>query len=546
MLTLKSNGNSSANIVRADWWNDYYNLLTGIMKDQPVNISNNLILQATLATAPGSGAFCTAVSGGNLGIGTYKYVTSFVTGGIESQPSPSASVTTSGTNTAVNYQSIQTGPTGTTQRVIYRTKVNGSTFYQLTTLNDNTTTFFADTLLDSGLSTYITPVTTYGYAGKLIVRDQAGNNNLVLSPDGTISGNSGVTINGNLTISNGTAYLSATNVYGLLQTMSGADITSSGNLYSTLGRLGKSAAGDIIDANGTTTFIKGSAGISFQVPNGTTGVNINSSGQLHCLNGFNLDGGAMNLASGSVINVSNPTYNITGANFAGTGITFASGAQFNAPILLQPGNTSTPSVIQIGTAGLGIKNNSGTKLMEIKNTGLMVISGATYYSAGSTGNVTGGGTFDGFDIAETSQVDQQYIAGTMVCPADTTTQIPYDNTAWHTADRAKPLMTLCTHDGCNLAAPVSDIPAFSAGCPNTPDRPDYDPTLPLIQALTMVGRVFVKTTHDIPGRVYVTSDGTGGVRQVVAGDKVMSIGATLGPTVNGMVPVLIRPTFVTL
>lgn len=38
-LTLRQNGSQSANLVTAQWWNDYYNLLTGLMNDQPVTLS---------------------------------------------------------------------------------------------------------------------------------------------------------------------------------------------------------------------------------------------------------------------------------------------------------------------------------------------------------------------------------------------------------------------------------------------------------------------------------------------------------------------------
>ncbi len=38
-LTIRENGNTSANLVTAQWWNDFFNLLTGTMNDQPVTIS---------------------------------------------------------------------------------------------------------------------------------------------------------------------------------------------------------------------------------------------------------------------------------------------------------------------------------------------------------------------------------------------------------------------------------------------------------------------------------------------------------------------------
>lgn len=38
-LTLRSNGNNPINIVTAQWFNDFYNLFTGVMTDQPVEFN---------------------------------------------------------------------------------------------------------------------------------------------------------------------------------------------------------------------------------------------------------------------------------------------------------------------------------------------------------------------------------------------------------------------------------------------------------------------------------------------------------------------------
>lgn len=37
-LTLRGDGTGSAFLVSSGWWNDYYNLLTGVMTDQPVTL----------------------------------------------------------------------------------------------------------------------------------------------------------------------------------------------------------------------------------------------------------------------------------------------------------------------------------------------------------------------------------------------------------------------------------------------------------------------------------------------------------------------------
>lgn len=43
-LTFRSNG-LAGGLVSAAWWNDYYNLLTGVMTDQPITISNQMTLK---------------------------------------------------------------------------------------------------------------------------------------------------------------------------------------------------------------------------------------------------------------------------------------------------------------------------------------------------------------------------------------------------------------------------------------------------------------------------------------------------------------------
>lgn len=50
-LTLRQNGSTSANLVTASWWNDYYNLLTGVMTDQPVTIANTVAVTGAGTTS---------------------------------------------------------------------------------------------------------------------------------------------------------------------------------------------------------------------------------------------------------------------------------------------------------------------------------------------------------------------------------------------------------------------------------------------------------------------------------------------------------------
>jgi hypothetical protein len=52
-LTLRSNG-TGGGIVSSGWWNDYYNLLTGVMHDQPVTLSTNFGIAPLTMTTVGS------------------------------------------------------------------------------------------------------------------------------------------------------------------------------------------------------------------------------------------------------------------------------------------------------------------------------------------------------------------------------------------------------------------------------------------------------------------------------------------------------------
>lgn len=109
---------------------------------------------ALTAGAPSSGGSCTA------GTHTWKYTNvisanpASATGPFtESLPSAvSAMQTCTGGNGTVALSVIAAGPTGTTARKVYRTLANDtSNYYLLTTINDNSTTTFNDTVADASL-----------------------------------------------------------------------------------------------------------------------------------------------------------------------------------------------------------------------------------------------------------------------------------------------------------------------------------------------------------------------------------------------------------
>jgi hypothetical protein len=169
-LTLRTNGSSGVNLVTASWWNDYYNLFTGAMQDQLVTIKQSLDLKA-IGAAPAAPATA-VVAGTGLSIGAYLYAVTFTSADGETAPSATTGATTTTGNQKVNLSAIPLGPTGTTGRKLYRSKVGGGALYLLATLADNTTTTFADTTADTSLTVLANGRSSFG--GSLRLYDGAG------------------------------------------------------------------------------------------------------------------------------------------------------------------------------------------------------------------------------------------------------------------------------------------------------------------------------------------------------------------------------------
>lgn len=165
---------------------------------------------------------------------------------------------------------------------------------------------------------------------------------------------------------------------------------------------------------------------------------------------------------------------------------------------------------------LGVKNNSGTKLMEVKSNGNLIISGTTYYTSQATAGYSSGGSFDSFDFAEVYPCDMAYPDGTVVCPG------PDDK------------LTLCTHSNCNAAMILTPQAGYCIG-----ERDDENFILPV----ALMGRVRVRTDQCIPRGALVVSDGRGGVRKIVPFEWAYTLGFALHETVDGMVGIFIRPQF---
>lgn len=142
--------------------------------------SNN----GTIPTAPTSGA---PTAGGACTAGNHFWFVSFVTNGSESRLSPASAVQNcTGPNGTVGLSTIPVGPTGTTARKLYRTsagKLVTDTPYLLTTINDNVTTVFSDTLADGSLGAAYAQTET---SGPVTTRVEAINGQLTM-PYGRIT-----------------------------------------------------------------------------------------------------------------------------------------------------------------------------------------------------------------------------------------------------------------------------------------------------------------------------------------------------------------------
>lgn len=103
--------------------------------------------QAPTVALAGAGA-------GGLSAGAYRYRVTFVTADGETDGgdiSDTVTVATPGSDGQVAVTAIPTGGAAVTARRLYRTTAGGSSFLRLTTLADNTTTSYTDTVADGAL-----------------------------------------------------------------------------------------------------------------------------------------------------------------------------------------------------------------------------------------------------------------------------------------------------------------------------------------------------------------------------------------------------------
>ncbi len=361
-LTVRQDGNTAANIIHAQWFNDYYNLLTGAMTDQEVTIAQNVIFKAI--GGPPAAPTLAAVAGNGLGVGAYQYAVTFETQDGSSALGTAASVTTTTGSQEVSITAIPIGPAGTVLRRLWRTTVGGSTFYQLATLNDNVTTTYTDTTSDTTLTANGAFSKKTAFGGALFIKDSQGNQKAAVYNDGSISfdaGNFWSDGYGNIHANQGnfTSFVSESKL-----SSDGAKFTSDGNGNVTANKLTITGTGGLFP------------GISLPL---NTGV---------WLGEVTNDTGYTGIQSDSSGNI---------------GIWLSNGGFF-----------------QIATVGHTNPTASSKTLFEVTNAGNLIVSGTTIKSSSSTTPSLGNSaSFDSFDLAESYPCDADYEPGTVVCIDET-------------------------------------------------------------------------------------------------------------------------------
>lgn len=205
-LTVRADGQT----IHSNWVNDYHDLLTGAMTDQPVTLKTGLTVSA-IGAAPAAPS-AAATTGTTLGIGVYKHAVTFVAAdGGETLAGAQSTVTTSSGNQAVALTLIPTGPSGTVKRNLYRTIVGGSQLKLVTSINDNTTTSYTDSTADGSLG--VNAPLNPSFGGSLVLKDSSG------TIKAQVFSNGAVWFDGGTITSDGSGDLTATAFWGKIKTI---------------------------------------------------------------------------------------------------------------------------------------------------------------------------------------------------------------------------------------------------------------------------------------------------------------------------------------
>jgi hypothetical protein len=283
-LVTRTDGSGGSNQIASAWFNDFKNLLTGVMTDQAVRITNSITSQVATANPSVAPSEATAV-GTSLGIGLYTYAYTWVnSSGGETAPSPTSTVTTTTGNRNVSVTAIAVGPTGTGSRRLYRTTVGGADLQLVTTIADNTTTTFTDTVVDGSLGAYAPNYSSYG--GSFLLKDNSGNLHGFVQQDSSNSGTVSVTSTGR------TEFNFTTIAPGLTAPfyvdINGPHVFGNG-LY-------------VKETNGATASLVtvGNAGIGIKMANGTRIMEVSSGGNMIILGSqYRTTAGTVSTVAGS-------------------------------------------------------------------------------------------------------------------------------------------------------------------------------------------------------------------------------------------------------
>lgn len=150
-----------------DYPYDFFNLVKSVFNNSQniligaaINWQNKTISYSQPQTSITAG---TPGSGGAITVGTHSYYLTYVIGSSETIASAKSNIITAVLSTGqTSILTIPLGPTGTTARKVYRT-IAGDTGLPLlvTTISDNITTIFTDTIVDTTIvTTNINPPTT--------------------------------------------------------------------------------------------------------------------------------------------------------------------------------------------------------------------------------------------------------------------------------------------------------------------------------------------------------------------------------------------------
>ena len=143
----------------------------------------------TIAAPSAAPTAAVGTASGSLGSGTYGYNVTFVTPFGESTGATVAGTVATGASTSVNLTAIAVSTnTNVYQRKVYRTAVGGSTYYLLATINDNSTTTYADTASDPSINTGPTiPIGNTASSREQILGDVIFGKPLLVSVDNAVA-----------------------------------------------------------------------------------------------------------------------------------------------------------------------------------------------------------------------------------------------------------------------------------------------------------------------------------------------------------------------